>query len=55
MIPRRYVIAGSAEEFEGEGCGPEFYIGQTSVVEDRPGHLLFAYEGPRTDNGPQRV
>jgi hypothetical protein len=38
-----------------DGCGPDFYTGQTSVVEDRPGHLLFAYEGPTTDNGPQRV
>jgi hypothetical protein len=33
----------------------EFYTGQTSVVGDAPGHLVFAYEGPTTDAGPQRV
>jgi BNR repeat-like domain len=38
-----------------DGCGPDFYAGQTSVVPDAPGHLVFAYEGPRTDGGPQRV
>jgi BNR repeat-like domain len=38
-----------------DGCKPDFYIGQTSVVSDAPGHLVFAYEGPATDLGPQRV
>jgi hypothetical protein len=36
------------------GCGPDFYIGQTSVVSDAPNHLVFAYEGPTTTGGPQR-
>ena len=36
------------------GCGPDFYAGQTSVVEDAPGHLVFAYEGPTVEGGPQR-
>ena len=38
-----------------EGCSPDFYIGQTSVVSDAPGHLVFAYEGPQVSGGPQRV
>ena len=38
-----------------DGCGPDFYTGQTSVVEDAPGRLVFAYEAPTTDGGPQRV
>jgi hypothetical protein len=38
-----------------EGCSPDFYIGQTSVVSDAPGHLVFAYEGPQVSDGPQRV
>jgi hypothetical protein len=37
------------------GCKPDFYIGQTSVVSDAPGHLVFAYEGPKADGGPQQV
>ncbi|MEO8290562.1 MAG: sialidase family protein [Gaiellaceae bacterium] len=37
------------------GCGPDFYAGQTSVVSDAAGHLVFAYEGPTTEGGPQRV
>ncbi len=37
------------------GCKPDFYIGQTSVVSDAPGHLVFAYEGPQTAGGAQRV
>jgi hypothetical protein len=37
------------------GCGADFYIGQTSVVSDAPRHLVFAYEGPTTDLGPQRI
>jgi BNR repeat-like domain len=35
------------------GCG-EFYTGQTSVATDANGRLVFAYEGPITDGGPQR-
>jgi BNR repeat-like domain len=37
------------------GCGPDFYTGQTSVVSDAPGHLVFAYEGATITRGPQRV
>ena len=29
-----------------DGCKPDFYIGQTSVTSDAPGHLVFAYDGP---------
>jgi hypothetical protein len=43
------------ENCSADGCKPDFYIGQTSVVSDAPGHLVFAYEGPTTDLGPQRV
>jgi hypothetical protein len=38
-----------------DGCGPDFYAGQTSVVSDAANHLVFAYEGPTTDGGPQRI
>jgi hypothetical protein len=38
-----------------DGCGPDFYTGQASVVEDGAGHLVFAFEGPAVDGGPQRV
>jgi len=38
-----------------DGCYADFYAGQTSVVGDAPGHLVFAYEGPTTDGGPMRV
>jgi hypothetical protein len=38
-----------------DGCGPDFYTGQASVVSDAAGHLVFAFEGPATDGGPQRV
>ncbi|MDQ2984245.1 MAG: glycoside hydrolase [Actinomycetota bacterium] len=38
-----------------DGCTPDFYVGQTSVVSDSPGHLVLAYEGATTPNGPQRV
>jgi hypothetical protein len=34
------------------GCG-EFYTGQTSVATDAQGRLVFAYEGPLADGGPQ--
>jgi hypothetical protein len=34
------------------GCG-EFYTGQTSVATDAHGRLVFAYEGPVIDGGPQ--
>ncbi|HSS56311.1 MAG TPA: sialidase family protein [Gaiellales bacterium] len=37
------------------GCSPDFYLGQTSVVEDGKGRLVFAYEGPVRRYGPQRV
>jgi hypothetical protein len=37
------------------GCSPDFYTGQSSVVPDAPGHLVFAYEGPTAAGGPQRV
>ena len=37
------------------GCSPDFYLGQTSVVEDGKGRLAFAYEGPVRWYGPQRV
>jgi BNR repeat-like domain len=43
------------ENCVADGCGPDFYAGQTSVVSDSPGHLVFAYEGPTTAAGPQRV
>jgi hypothetical protein len=38
-----------------EGCSPDFYTGQTSVVSDAAGHLVFAYERPAADGGPQRI
>jgi hypothetical protein len=38
-----------------DGCSPDFYVGQTSVVSDSVGHLVFAYEAPTTAGGPQRV
>jgi hypothetical protein len=38
-----------------DGCSPDFYMGQTSVVSDAAGHLVFAYEGPAVASGPQRV
>jgi hypothetical protein len=38
-----------------DGCKPDFYIGQTSVVSDAPGHLVFVYEGPQSAGGAQRV
>jgi hypothetical protein len=38
-----------------DGCKPDFYIGQTSVVSDTPGHLVFAYEGPSVAGDPQQV
>lgn len=38
-----------------EGCGPDYYTGQTSVSSDTGGRLVFAYEGPKVDLGPQQV
>jgi hypothetical protein len=38
-----------------DGCSPDFYTGQTSVVSDSAGHLAFAYEGAATHGGPQRI
>jgi BNR repeat-like domain len=43
------------EDCVAAGCGPDFYIGQTSVVSDSAGHLVFAFEGPTVNQGPQRV
>jgi hypothetical protein len=43
------------EECIADGCNPDFYEGQTSVVSDKPGHLVFAYEGPTIAGGAQRV
>jgi hypothetical protein len=37
------------------GCSNDFYTGQTSVSTDESGHLVFAYEGPLVDQGPQRI
>ncbi|MEO8424939.1 MAG: sialidase family protein [Actinomycetota bacterium] len=37
------------------GCGSDYYTGQTSVTSDTRGHLVFAYEGPVVDLGPQRI
>ena len=45
----------TAEPCVADGCGPDFYAGQTSVVSDAAGHLVFAYEGPTVSGGPQRV
>ena len=38
-----------------DGCKPDFYVGQTSIVSDAPGHLVLAYEGAAAAGGPQRV
>jgi hypothetical protein len=38
-----------------EGCKPDFYVGQTSIVSDAPSHLVLAYEGPTVAQGPQQV
>jgi hypothetical protein len=38
-----------------DGCSSDFYTGQTSVVSDSSGHLVFAFEGPATAGGPQQV
>src|SRR4051794_1026114 len=43
------------EDCVAAGCSPDFYLGQTSVVADGAGHLAYAYEGPTTAGGPQRV
>jgi hypothetical protein len=43
------------ESCTSAGCGPDFYTGQASVVADGQGDLVFAYEGPATALGPQRV
>ncbi len=37
------------------GCSNDFYTGQTSVSTDESGHLVFAYEGPLVNKGPQRI
>jgi hypothetical protein len=38
-----------------DGCYNDYYTGQTSVSTDASGHLVFAYEGPLVDQGPQRI
>jgi hypothetical protein len=38
-----------------DGCSPDCYTGQTSVVSDAAGHLVFTYEGASVDGGPQRT
>ena len=38
-----------------EGCSPDFYTGQTSVSVNSDGHLVFAFEGPTHDDGPQII
>jgi hypothetical protein len=38
-----------------DGCSPDFYTGQTSVSINSNGHIVFAYEGPTHDLGPQIV
>ncbi len=43
------------ESCVADGCKPDFYIGQASVVADSAGHLVFAFEGPSVAGGPQRV
>jgi hypothetical protein len=45
----------NGEPCVADGCGPDFYTGQTSVVSDASGHLVFAYEGATVDRGPQRI
>jgi BNR repeat-like domain len=45
----------AGEACVADGCSPDFYTGQTSVVSDAAGHLVFAFEGPATTGGPQRV
>jgi len=37
------------------GCGSDYYTGQTSVTSDSSGHVVFAYEGPKVYQGPQRI
>jgi hypothetical protein len=38
-----------------DGCGPDFYTGQTSVSVNSNGNLVFAYEGASRELGPQTV
>jgi hypothetical protein len=45
----------NGEPCVAEGCGSDFYTGQTSVTSDPNGHVAFAYEGAEVDQGPQRV
>src|SRR4051812_1783808 len=51
------VVAKTAvgENCIADGCKPDFYIGQSSVVGDSPNHLVFGYEGPTTPGGAQQV
>ena len=43
------------EKCVAKGCGPEYYLGQTSVASNGKGDLVFAYEGATTDHGPMQV
>jgi hypothetical protein len=43
------------ESCVADGCSPDFYLGQTSVVRTAPGRLVFAYERPATAGDPQQV
>jgi hypothetical protein len=38
-----------------DGCGPDFYTGQTSISVNSNGDLVFAYEGASRELGPQTV
>jgi hypothetical protein len=45
----------NGEPCVADGCYNDYYTGQTSVSTDASGHLVFAYEGPLVDQGPQRI
>jgi hypothetical protein len=45
----------NGEPCVAEGCGDDFYTGQTSVTSDPRGHIVFAYEGAAVEHGPQVV
>jgi hypothetical protein len=38
-----------------EGCGPDFYIGHDAVSADDRGHLVYLYDGAKTEFGRQRI
>jgi len=45
----------TGEECVAEGCSPDYYTGQASVVSDASGHLVAAFEGASATGRPQRV